>query len=163
MGATFLSGDVSEGSDFGSWSSQDGELGSPFSWVDESSEDDLDYFAALDLAASEYPLRFGPREALATSTDVGAGDSRRRRMGVSKQSIGESSRSVIRHHRMGMERSHLRSGPRLDRGTRREVLASTSGSCIGERAMLDLFEGEELRLMLFNFWEAGLILKEEPM
>jgi hypothetical protein len=51
--ATFLSGDVSEGSDFGSWSFEDGELGSPFLWVDESSENDLDYFAALDLAASE--------------------------------------------------------------------------------------------------------------
>jgi hypothetical protein len=86
----FLSGNVSEGSDFGSWSSEDGELGSSFSWLDESSEDDLDYFAAMDLAASESPLRFAPREAPVTSTDVGTGDSRRRRMGVSKQSIGES-------------------------------------------------------------------------
>jgi hypothetical protein len=31
-------------------------LGSPFLWVDESFEDDLDYFVALDLAASESPL-----------------------------------------------------------------------------------------------------------
>jgi hypothetical protein len=54
--ATFLSGNVSEGSGFGSWSSEEGELGSSFSWVDESSKDDLDYFAALDLAASESPL-----------------------------------------------------------------------------------------------------------
>jgi hypothetical protein len=54
--ATFLSGNVSEGSEFGSWSSDEGEFGSPFSWVDESSEDDLDYFVALDLAASESPL-----------------------------------------------------------------------------------------------------------
>jgi hypothetical protein len=53
---TFLSGNMSEGSDFGSWSLEDGELESPFSWVDESSEDDLDYFVALDLAASESPL-----------------------------------------------------------------------------------------------------------
>jgi hypothetical protein len=29
-------------------------VGSPFSWIDdESSEDDLDYFAALDLAVAE--------------------------------------------------------------------------------------------------------------
>jgi hypothetical protein len=53
---TFLNGNVSEGSEFGSWSFNEGEIGSPFSWVDESSEDDLDYFAALDLAASESPL-----------------------------------------------------------------------------------------------------------
>jgi hypothetical protein len=51
--ATFLSDNVSKGSGFGSWSSEEGELGSPFSWVDESFEDNLDYFAALDLAASE--------------------------------------------------------------------------------------------------------------
>jgi hypothetical protein len=31
------------------------------------------------------------------------------------------------------------------------------------RRLLDLFEGEELRLMLFNFWETGLIPKEELM
>ena len=73
--ATFLSGNVSEGSDFGLWSSEEGELGSPFSWVDESSEDDLDYFAALELAALEFPLRFAPHEVLVTSTDVGAGES----------------------------------------------------------------------------------------
>jgi hypothetical protein len=82
---------------------------------------------------------------------------------VSKQSISESSRSVRSHRQIGMERSHLRSGSRLDRGTRRELLASTSGSCIGEGDLWDLFEGEELRLMLFNFREAGLIPKEEPM
>jgi hypothetical protein len=36
-------------SDVGSWSSEGGKLGSPFSWIDDkSSEDDLDYFAALD-------------------------------------------------------------------------------------------------------------------
>jgi hypothetical protein len=64
---------------------------------------------------------------------------------------------------MGMERSRLRSGPRLDRGTQRELLSSTSGSCIGEGDLCDLSEGEELRLMLFNFREACLIPKEEPM
>ena len=46
--------------------------------MDKSSEDDLDYFAALDLAASESPLRFAPREEPVTSTRAGAGDSRRR-------------------------------------------------------------------------------------
>jgi hypothetical protein len=27
----------------------------------------------------------------------------------------------------------------------------------------NLFEGEELRMMLFNFWEAGFIPKAKPM
>ena len=31
--------------------------------MDESSEDDLDYFSTLDLAASKSPLRFAPRGA----------------------------------------------------------------------------------------------------
>jgi hypothetical protein len=64
---------------------------------------------------------------------------------------------------MGMERTRLRSGPRPDRGTQRELLSSTSGWCIGEGDLQDQFEGEELRLMLFNFREACLISKEEPM
>jgi hypothetical protein len=64
---------------------------------------------------------------------------------------------------MGLERTRLRSGPRPDRGTQRELLSSTSVSCIEEGDLQDLFEGEELRLMLFNFREAGLIPKEEPM
>ena len=57
----FLSSDASGESDVGSWASKGGELGSPFSWIDdESSEDDLDYFAALDLAVVESPLRSPP-------------------------------------------------------------------------------------------------------
>jgi hypothetical protein len=82
--ATFLSGNVSEGSELGSWSLDEEEFGSPFSWVEESSEDDLDYFAALDLATSESLPRSIPRKVLSTSTDARAKDSRRRRMGVSK-------------------------------------------------------------------------------
>jgi hypothetical protein len=54
--ATPFNGNVFEGSDLGSWSSDGDEFGSPFSWVEESSEEDLDYFATLDLAASESPL-----------------------------------------------------------------------------------------------------------
>jgi hypothetical protein len=37
----------------GSWSSDVGEFGSLFSWIEESSDEDLDYFAALDVAAAE--------------------------------------------------------------------------------------------------------------
>ena len=60
---------------------------------------------------------------------------------------------------MGMERSRLR----LDRGGQRDLLSSMSETCIGEGDLRNLFEGEELKMMLFNFREAGLIPKDEPM
>jgi hypothetical protein len=41
------------GSEPWSWSSDGGEFGSPFSWTEESSDEDLDYFAALDVATAE--------------------------------------------------------------------------------------------------------------
>jgi hypothetical protein len=41
------------GSETVSWSSDGGEFGSPFSWTEESSDEDLDYFATLDVAAAE--------------------------------------------------------------------------------------------------------------
>jgi hypothetical protein len=148
--AAFLSGNVSEGSEFGSWSSDEGEFGSPFSWVVKSSEDDLDYFAT-----SESPLRSVPCKALATSTDARVEDSRRQRMGVSKQSIGESSLSGRRRRRMGMERSRLRGGSRLDQGTQRELLSSTSGTCIGEGDLRDLFEGERVEVDVVQFLGGG--------
>jgi hypothetical protein len=60
---------------------------------------------------------------------------------------------------MGMERSRLR----LNRGSQRDLLCLTSRTCIGEGDLRNLFEGKELRMILFNFWEAGLIPKAEPM
>jgi hypothetical protein len=81
---TSLNGNVSEGSELGSWSLDREEFGSPFLWVEESSEEDLDYFAALDLAASESLLRSTPRKVLATSAEAKAEDSWRRRVVVSK-------------------------------------------------------------------------------
>ena len=62
--ATSLNGNVSEGSGLKSWSSNGEEFGSPFSWVEESSEEDLDYFAVLDLATLKSSLRSASREAL---------------------------------------------------------------------------------------------------
>ena len=64
---------------------------------------------------------------------------------------------------MGMERSRLWSGTQLEEGTRRIILAPTDGSCFEEGDLRALFDGEELRLMLFNFREAGLIPKQESM
>jgi hypothetical protein len=48
--------DSLSGSEFGSFSS-DSEFGSPFSWTEESSDEDLEYFVALDVAAAESSLR----------------------------------------------------------------------------------------------------------
>jgi hypothetical protein len=73
---------------------------------------------------------------------------------VSKHNVGEMSRSG-RRRRMGMERTRLR----VERGGQRDLLTSTSGTCIGEGDLRNLFEGEELRMMLFNFREADLIPK----
>jgi hypothetical protein len=42
-------------------------------------------------------------------------------------------------------------------------VVSTSETCIGEGDLQNLFEGKKLKMMLFNFREAGLILKAEPM
>jgi hypothetical protein len=94
-----LSSNVSRESDAGSCCLEGGKLGSPFSWiVDKSSEGDLDYFAALDLAAVESPLRVAPREAPVTSNGALPGDPRgRKKIGVSKQNVGESSQGVRRH------------------------------------------------------------------
>jgi hypothetical protein len=73
---------VFEGSELGSWSSDGDEFGIPFSWVEESFED-LDYFVALDLVASECPLRPSTHKALAASAEARAEDPQRRRV-VSK-------------------------------------------------------------------------------
>jgi hypothetical protein len=56
-----------------------------------------------------------------------------------------------------------RTRPWLDRDGQRDLLSSSTGTCIGEGDLRSLFEGEELRMMLFNFPEAGLIPKAEPM
>jgi hypothetical protein len=145
------------GSETRSWSSDGGEFGIPFSWIEESSDEDLDYFAALDVATAESVPQLEVREA----SDPPAGamtEKHRRRKVVSKHNVGEMSWSG-RRRRMGMERTRLR----VDRGGQRDLMSSTSGTCIGEGDLRNLFEGEELKMMLFNFREAGLIPKVEPM
>jgi hypothetical protein len=72
-----LSSDASDESDVGSWSSEGEGLGSPFAWIDdESSEDDLDYFAALDLAISESLLKVAALEAVTTLVGVAPSEPR---------------------------------------------------------------------------------------
>jgi hypothetical protein len=131
----------------------DGESGSSFSWTEESSDEGLDYFAALDVAVAESSPRVeGAGDLPSASTGY------RRRRVVSKHSVGDFSRSG-RRRRMGMERGHLR----VDRIGKRELLSSPIGASIGEGDLRNLFEGEELRIILFNYREMGIIPKVEPM
>jgi hypothetical protein len=104
--------------------SSDGESGSPFSWTEESSDEDLDYFAALDVAAAESSPRVEGGEA----TDLPSARTKcRRRRVVSKHSVGEVSRSG-RRRRMVIARDRLR----VDRFGKRELLSSPIGTSIGE-------------------------------
>jgi hypothetical protein len=131
----------------------DGESGSLFSWTEESSDEGLDYFAALDVAAVESSPRVeGVGDLPNACTEY------RRRMVVSKHIVDEFSRSG-RCRRMGMERDRLR----VDRVGKRELLSSPIGASIGEGDLRNLFEGEKLRIMLFNYREMGIIPKVEPM
>jgi hypothetical protein len=117
----------------------------------------LDYFAALDVAATESMPRLEAREAFDPPAGAKTEEYRRRRV-VAKHNVGGMSRSG-RCRRMGMERTHLR----VDQDGQQDLLSSSFGTCIGEGDLWSLFEGEELRMMLFNFHEAGLIPKAEPM
>jgi hypothetical protein len=131
----------------------DGESGSSFPWTEESSDEGLDYFVALDLAAAEAsPHLEGTGDLPSARTGC------RRQRVVGKRSVGELSRSG-RRRRMGMERGRLR----VDRVGNRELLTSPIGANIGEGDLRKLFEGEELRIMLFNYREMGIIPKVEPM
>jgi hypothetical protein len=110
-------------------------------WTEESSDEDLDYFAALDVAAADTSPRVMDAEVLGLSAG------RRRRRAVAKLRVSE------------VEGGRLR----VDRAGKRELLASPAGVSVGEGELRSLFEGEELRIMLFNYREMGIILKVEPM
>jgi hypothetical protein len=107
------------------------------------------------VAAAESSLRVEVSEA----ADLPSARTKyRRRRVVSKHSVGEASRSG-RRRRMGMERGRLR----VDRIGKRELLSLPIGASIGEGDLRNIFEGEELRIMLFNYRELGIIPKVEPM
>jgi hypothetical protein len=131
------------GSESGSFLFDGGEFESPFSWTEESSNEYLDYFATFDVAAVESSPRLEMGKAL--DPPAGARIERHRRKVVSKHSVGESSRSG-RRRRMGLKQTHLR----VDRGSQRDLLSSSFGTSIGEGDLRNLFEGEELKMMLFN-------------
>ena len=127
-------GSASKFSDFG-------DSGSSVEWTEESSED-LDYFAALDVAAAEASPH------VADAGDVpGPSTGRRRRRAVAKRRVS------------GAEGARLR----VSGAGRQELLSLPAGVNTGEGELRSLFAGEELRIMLFNYREMGIIPKVEPM
>jgi hypothetical protein len=118
------------------------DSGSSVVWTEESSDEDLDYFAALFVAAAEASPRVMDAEVF-----PGPSAGRRRRRAVAKRRVSE------------VEGGRLR----VDRAGKRELLSSPAGVSVGEGELRSLFEGEELRIMLFNYREMGLIPKVEPM
>jgi hypothetical protein len=119
-----------------------GDSGGSVVWTEESSDEDLDFFVALDVAAVEASSRVVGAEVIPSAS---AG--RRRRRAVSKRRVSE------------VEGSRLR----VDGAGKRELLSSPAGTSVGEGELRNLFEGEELRIMLFNYREMGIIPKVEPM
>jgi hypothetical protein len=118
------------------------DSGSSFEWTEESSDEDLDYFAALDVAAVEASPHVTDAEVL-----PGPSAGRRRRRAVAKRRVREVD------------------GGRLCVGKagKRELLSSPVGASVGEGELRSLFKGEELRIMLFNYREMGIIPEVEPM
>jgi hypothetical protein len=117
------------------------DSGNSVVWTEESSDDDLNYFAALDVAAAEASPRVVGAEV--PSPSVGS----RRRRAVAKRRVSE------------VEGGRLR----VDRTGKRELLSSPAGASVREGELRSLFEGEEMRIMLFNYREMGIIPKVEPM
>jgi hypothetical protein len=103
------------------------DSGSSVEWTEESSKEDLDYFAALDVAAAEASPH------VADAGDVpGPSTGRRRRRAVAKRRVS------------GMEGARLRVS-----GTgRQELLSLPAAVNTGEGELRSLFAGEELRIML---------------
>jgi hypothetical protein len=118
------------------------DSGSSVEWTEESSDEDLDYFAALDVAAAEASPHVTDAEVL-----PGPSVGRRRRRAVAKRRVSEVDGGRLR----------------VDRAGKRELLSSPVGASVGEGELRSLFEGEELRIMLFNYREMGIIPKVEPM
>ena len=116
--------------------------GSSVEWTEESSDEDLDYFAALDVAAAKASPHAADAEVV-----PGPSVGRRRRRAVAKRRVSEVDGGRLRVGRAGKQ----------------ELLSSPAGASVGEGELRSLFEGEELRIMLFNYREMGIIPKVEPM
>jgi hypothetical protein len=119
-----------------------GDSGSSVGWTEESSDEDLDYFAALDVAVAEASLRAVDAEVV-----PGPSAGRRRRRAVAKRRVSEADGGRLHVGRAG----------------RQELLSLPAAASVGEGELRGLFAGEELRIMLFNYREIGIILKVELM
>jgi hypothetical protein len=128
-------GSASKFSDFG-------DSGSSVEWTDESSDEDLDYFAASDVAAAEA----SPHAADAKDVP-GSSTRRKQRRAVAKRRVSAADGGRLRVSRAG----------------RQELLSLPAAVSTGEGELRSLFAGEELRIMLFNNREMGIIPKVEPM
>jgi hypothetical protein len=141
----------------------------PFAKMDEeSSEEDLDFFIVLDVSATE--SRMGKSSSRAPMTVVKS----KRRVDVPKQRLGNAGapprggEGSRRCHHMGLWGPHPRVSLRevlhmsplhpqererasSKEGRRRIVLAPTTERGFEEQDLRVLFEGEELRFLLFNF------------
>jgi hypothetical protein len=119
-----------------------GDSGSSVEWTEESSDEDLDYFAALDVAAAEASPHAADAEVVPSSSAE-----RRRRTAVAKRRVSEVDSGRLRVSRAG----------------RQELLSLPAAVSSGEGELRSLFAGEELRIMLFNYREMGIIPKVEPI
>jgi hypothetical protein len=135
-GGNKYDGSASEFSDFA-------DSGSSVEWTEESSEEDLDYFAALDVAAAAEASPHAADTEDVPSPSTG----RRRRRAVAKRRVSEAEGGRLRVSRAG----------------RQELLSLPAAASTGEGELRSLFAGEELRIMLFNYREMGIIPKVEPM
>jgi hypothetical protein len=87
------------------------DSGSSVVWTEKSSDEDMDYFAALDVAAAEASPRVMGAEVL-----PGPSAGRRRRRAVAKRRVSE------------VEGGRLR----VDGASKRELLSSPFGASVGE-------------------------------
>jgi hypothetical protein len=134
--------DGNESDEYASKFSDFGDSGSSVEWTEESSDEDLDYFAALDVAAAESSPR-----AVDAVVVPGPSAGRRRRRAVVKRRVSEAVGGRLRVGRAG----------------RQELLSLPAAASVGEGELRGLFAGEELRIMLFNYREMGIIPKVEQM
>ena len=129
------------------------DSGSSIVWTEESSDEDLDYFAALDVAAAEASPR-----GMGGGDLPGASVGHRQRRAVAKRRVSELPRGDRR------PRGEVGGGRlRVDGAGKWELLSSSAGASVGEGELRSLFAGEELRIMLFNYREMGIIPKVEPI
>jgi hypothetical protein len=119
-----------------------GDSGGSVEWTEESSDGDLDYFAALDVAAAEALPHAADAEVV-----PGSSAGHRRQRAVAKRRVSEVDGGRLRVSRAG----------------RQEQLSLSAAVSAGEGELRSLFAGEELRIMLFNYREMGIIPKVEPM